>query len=266
MIIYLNGSYLSSDQARISPNDRGFLLGDGVFETLYVDRGHIECLDAHMTLLTQGASLFRIPYGDNSQTLKRIITQLIHRNGLQEQTAAVRVTVSRGEGSRGVLPSLEGQPTLLVTAVRYQRSQDPWSLTISLDRLTTSRLSSVKHLGYQESILARLEAQEAGYDDALFFNQKDELVRSTVANVFVYQKGEWLTPPVHSGARPGVMRGRILQKGLARVQKISLKEVTENRQGIVLTNSLMGVQPVEMLNSKSLDLTHALALRAKLLA
>ncbi len=264
MIVYLNGLFVSEDQATLSIYDRGFLLGDGVFETIGVKCGQIECLKAHETLLHQAARVLRIPYPEPEVSFQEIISHLIQVNDLHNTHAAARITLTRGPGRRGLLPEKKPDPTLLVTTVSYARPERPWHITLAQDPRVMGRLTSIKHLGYQSSILAYMEAHEQGFDDALFFNQRDELVSSTLANVFVFSQGYWLTPPIQSGARPGVMRARVLQKGFAKIQKISREMVINGIEAMVLTNSLMGIQPVQMLKDKELDLHLALALQEDL--
>jgi branched-subunit amino acid aminotransferase/4-amino-4-deoxychorismate lyase len=257
MIVYYNGAYLPADQVKISPQDRGFLLGDGVFETIYVNQGKIECLKAHEILLHQNAQELRLVCPPELDHLKQIIDHLMELNNLKLTSAAVRVTLTRGVGQRGLLPPPQNVPTLLVTISPYDRKMQSWRLAVANDRAMANRLTSVKHLGYQQAILARLEAQDQGYDDAVFFNEHNNLIGATVANVFVFCQGNWLTPPVSSGARPGVMRGRVLERSLATVQNISLTMVKEDVEAMVLTNSLMGIQPVQQLDDQELDVAHA---------
>lgn len=266
MIIYFNGIYGHEDQVKLSPSDRGFLLGDGVFETVCVDAGRIECLEAHEKLLRHSAAVLRIPYPENNPSLQEIIFQLITVNHLSTDLVACRITLTRGEGKRGLMPSWDGAPTLMVSVAPFERPDRPWRVTMAYDRVGQNRLSSLKHLGYQQAILARLEAHDQGYDEALFLNHEGHLVRGTTANVFVYHQGQWLTPPIQSGARPGVMRGRILQKGLARVRKIDWEKMGDGVESMVLTNSLMGIQLVQMLEAQELNLNQALALQDEFLA
>jgi branched-chain amino acid aminotransferase len=254
MIVYLNGAFIPLENAVISPLDRGFLLGDGVFETIYVENGQPECVTAHEKMLRLSAQALYIPYPEDLN-LDVLLRTLLEKNQLT--AAAVRITVTRGIGERGLMPSQISQPTVLITAFPYQRLARHVTVITSTERFALNRLSWVKHLGYQQAILARLEAGSQGGDEALWVNSNDQLVSATCANVFVKLKKEWMTPPIQSGARPGVMRGRILATRQARVGRITMLHLQEQVEAMVLTNSLIGIQVVKSLDHKPLDLDQA---------
>lgn len=246
MIIYLNGDYVDQDDVGISIADRGFTLGDGVFETLFYDGREIECLKPHFDRLVKGANLFQLSFGLVISEFKAILMNVIDANGLTGASSAIRFTLTRGAGGRGLaIHKGDSLTTQLVSVNPYQRRA-------KLSRVGFSRycfkqpieLCGVKHLGYQLSILGRLEADGRGLDDVLFFNENGHLVCATAANVFIIHQGRLVTPPLSDGCLPGVMRGKIIlemQKSEAPVRIDHINKLTlEEASQILLCNSLIG--------------------------
>lgn len=245
MIIYLNGDYPDHTQTGIPVTDRGFTLGDGIFETMFYDGREVECIKPHFDRLMKGAALFDIPCNLTLSEFKDILLNVIAYNGWDGQSVSLRFTLTRGSGERGVAIPKVVSPTILVTAQPYQRR-------VKLLRVGFSQycfqqpviLSGVKHLGYQLSVLGCLEANHRELDDVLFFNVFGYLVCATVANVFILKNGELITPPLADGCLPGVMRGKVIQdmqknSTPVRIDHITRQDVEESSR-LFLTNSLIG--------------------------
>ena len=217
---WLNGR-LSHDTT-LHPDDRGFLLGDGVFETLRGTRN----LTRHLHRLRDGAALLGIePCWTDEEISAGVIAVL---NG---QDAAVRITLSRGPGGRGVLPLPGTAPTLLITAGILPGALPPARLIVAqcTRRNEHSPLSRIKSLNYLDSILARQEAVAAGADDAILRNTAGDVAEATAANLFVLRSGAWVTPAVSDGALPGITRALLLESGFgqeARLAQEHLRDVT----------------------------------------
>ncbi|WP_010297014.1 aminotransferase class IV [Candidatus Odyssella thessalonicensis] len=248
MIVYLNGEYIDASQATVSIKDRGFTLGDGLFETLYYDGRSIECLKPHFERLNKGAQLFQIPFNLLFSEFKDTLLKLIDHNQLQGISAALRFTLTRGPSERGIQLPETVIPTTLATVVPYQRRSSLLHLGFSQYCFQQAEpLCSVKHLGYQLAILGRLEADQRGLDDVLFFNRQGYLVGASTANVFVFKGGQLITPPLTDGCLPGIMRGKIIaemckSKTPVRVDHLTRQDV-EVAERIFLTNSLIGSVP-----------------------
>jgi branched-subunit amino acid aminotransferase/4-amino-4-deoxychorismate lyase len=245
MIIYFNDQYVESSETNISPMDRGLMLGDGVFETLFYNGREIESLRPHFDRLVKGATLFQIPFNLGISEFKSILCTIIDRNNLQGISTALKFTLTRGPGERGLTIPQSVRPTLLVTAQPYQRRQQLLHIGFSQYCFQQSSvLCGIKHLGYQLPLLGRLEAENRGLDDVLFFNDAGYLVSATTANVFILSNGVLITPPLSDGCLPGVMRGKIIQEMQntmtpVRIDHISRQGVEEATR-IFLTNSLIG--------------------------
>lgn len=241
-LIWLNGEFLPADRPVLLSHDRGFSLGDGLFETIAVKAGAPLRLEAHLRRLREGADFIGIPVPLDDQALADAIGGLLGANGLQE--AAVRLTLTAGPGPRGVPRPTHPRPTLLLAAAPLPEPPPPARLIIATRTCRNERspLSRVKSLNYLDGIIARNEALARGADDAILLNSRGQVTEATAANLFAQIDGHWQTPPVSDGVLPGTMRAALLKAWAAR--EVSLTPADLDRASeIVLTNAL-GIRPV----------------------
>jgi branched-chain amino acid aminotransferase len=254
MILWLNGALLPAEAARIDPADRGLTLGDGVFETMRVQGGQAMHLAQHLARLRAGAAVLDIAVGWSDTALGHAIAAVVEAAGLAD--AAARLTLTRGPAPRGVLPSGESKPTVLVTAGVLPPPALPAQAIIaaSTRRNQDSPLSRIKSLNYLDSIIARREAAARGADDAILLDTRGRLAEATAANLFVVLDKTILTPPLADGALPGITRGRLLAAGLAH-ERTLLPEDLYRAPAAFLTNSL-GLRALARIENWMLDPNH----------
>lgn len=238
------------DRGAIAPTDRGFTLGDGVFETLLVLNGQICLLTYHLERLREGLQVLSIALEWDDGGLAGLLQEAVERNHLT--MGILRLTVSRGPGQRGLVPDTGAQPTLVITPSLGQPSFSPVRLVLAQNtrRNEFSPLSRIKSLNYLDNVLARQGAIAQGADDALLLNSTGYLTESSVANFCVRLDRQWLTPPVESGVLPGVIRRRLLEQGDVQVQPLLPTEL-DQADAMLLCNSL-GVRPVLTWEQRSL--------------
>ncbi len=253
MTFWLNGEWQNNETA-LDIRDRGFLLGDGVFETILVEHGRAAFLDAHLRRLQQSLTVLKIPLV-LPQDMPALIYDLALKNECVDHTATMRMTVTRGVSTRG-LPFPEiAAPTLLITlapmAPQVRRVAEPFSVMISkYRRNTTSLAARHKTLAYLDNIMARQEAIEAGYDDAIMLNEQGAVACASAANIFmILSIGDVLTPLIDDGALPGVVRQILLAQ--AKTTGVSIRECSIDRDALddgalFITNSLIGLHPVRL--------------------
>ena len=212
MMLWLNGALAEESLARIDPTDRGFTLGDGLFETIRRQGGRILHLDRHLARLRHGAGFLGIPLTWQDGALAAGAAALIEADRLGD--AVLRLTLTRGPGQRGILPPAEPRPTLLITAAALPAPMPPARAIIATvtRRNEASPLSRFKTLNYLDNIIARGEALRRGADDAILLNTQGRVAEASVANVFALHGGRLLTPPVEDGALPGIMRGLLIER------------------------------------------------------
>ncbi|WP_411819006.1 aminotransferase class IV [Hyphococcus formosus] len=247
MTIYFSGQYLD-DPTSINVADRGFLLGDGIFETILLRDGQPAFFSAHIARLTAGAAALGIDVKFTETEIAKAITDLAERNGAKKGAASCRITLTRGVGARGLSAEDANEPTLLVTVSPYKGTGGE-SLRLMVARASRAERSisaRYKTLNYLDNVLAREEARAAKMDDAIMLNHAGRVACASAANVFVIREdGEVVTPPVREGALSGIVRNVLLQTannaGLAVVEaEIDRHEL--KKSAIILTNSLIGLR------------------------
>ena len=248
MIVSVNGVLADSKTARIDPADRGFTLGDGVFEIIVVRKNAVRHLAAHLARLTRGAAVLGIPMPGNIQEIAHMIGAAVTANALTD--AVVRVILSRGPGGLEIAPPAHPTPTLVITVSPLPPPAEPARVIIATvtRRNEHSPLARIKPLNYLDNILARREAAAAGGDDALLLNTAGRVAESTAANVFVLVDGYMLTPPVEDGALPGIIRAEAIKLARAEERSVTVEMIARASE-VFLTNAL-GVQPVTHIDGK----------------
>ena len=250
MQIYLNGRLAPPEDTRIAPGDRGFTLADGLFETLLVRDGGIVLLDAHLDRLTAGLDLLGFAGTPDRAALAAACEAARAANAMA--LGVLRLTVTRGEGVRGLAPPDAPRPTVLVTAAPY--APPPPDATAAIARSTArnerSPLSRCKALAYQDNILALMEARAAGADDALMLNTQGRLACSSVGNVVIRRGDALLTPRLDEGPLSGTVRAAAIA-ALGIADAALTPEELAGCDEIVLVNSL-GVRRVTALDGRPL--------------
>lgn len=248
MMLWLNGALQASEAARIDPGDRGFSLGDGVFETICVREGAPLHLSRHLARLQQGLALLGMP--PPTMPLADALQAVLAANRLSD--AVLRLTVSRGVAARGVLPQGPVSPTVLITASPLPPALPPAHLVIAdvTRRNEFSPLSRIKSLNYLDTILARQEAAARGADDALMLNTQGFVAEATAANLFLWLDGALITPPLADGALPGIARGLLIEGAGATERRVAPAELAQAEGGF-LSNSL-GLRPIASIAGRPL--------------
>ncbi|MEM7660824.1 MAG: aminotransferase class IV [Pseudomonadota bacterium] len=235
-------------------SDRGLLLADGIFTTALVVRGRVAFREQHIQrLLTDAQAL-----GISIQRSR--IEEAFDRNLDDTAQAALRVTVTRGGGHRGISPSPNTEPTVLATCrpIAMMNRAPPVRLTVSsIRRNETSLTSRHKTLSYLDNILALEAAKIAGYDDSIFLNTIGNVTCATTANIIAIFGKKIVVPPIEDGALAGITSAFVIRNankfGLKAVSRsISHAEIQLADQ-IFLTNSLRGIVPVAAINNRKFD-------------
>jgi len=259
MFAFLNGQIVPEDKAVVPVNDRGFLYGDGLFETIRVCRGRAFRLTQHLERLAQGTQFLKIKLPFAPPDLQRHVQELIARNQVAE--AILRITLSRGVGERGYLPRGANQPTLAMT-VHPAPVFDPeqaaeWTLITSSHRVPAGdALAGFKTANKLVNVLARMEAEEKKANEALLLNTKDEVVEAASSNLFWIQAGRIFTPALSGGLLPGITRTVTFEIGRRRQMPVTERAIKpeglSRADGVFLTQSVFGVVAIGALDGLSL--------------
>ncbi len=247
-LVWVNGAL--STQPGVDITDRGFIWGDGVFETLRAENGRGLHMRRHWRRLRAGAAVLEMPVLFSDGALSAAVRDLLEE---YEGPAAVLLTLTRGPTPRGLLPAREGLPTVMITASAVGEQPGPASLTIATvtRRNEYSPLARIKVLSTLDGRLARQEAARKGADDALMLNIQGRLAGASAANVFFLFGDTIVTPPVEEGALPGVRRELALELIPGIVQSQVMVEEAMEADDILLTSSLM-LRPAASLEGRPL--------------
>ena len=238
-------------------DDRGLLLGDGLFETLLARDGELVDFEPHVARLAAGCEVVGLPAPD-TEVLRRAAEAALAERGLQSGRAAVRLTWTAGSGGRGVERADPPQPRLVVQAFPAPEWREPARLvTATVRRNEGSPASRLKTLSYMDSVLARREALAAGAEEAVMLNNRGEVACATVANLFWFEGERLMTPALSCGVLDGTMRRRVMSAatglGLEVVEAAVQGESLAELGGLFLTNSLIGLRPVASLDGRAVE-------------
>jgi len=192
----------------IAPDDRGFTLGDGLFETLLSVDGRLRDTDAHLDRMAAGCQVLGLPDLDSARA-----ETVLAAAGAGPGRWAVRLTLTAGSGGRGLDRPPGVEPLLIATAAPSPRPSEPARLiTAQVRRNDRSPAARLKTLSFLDNVLARAEATEAGVDEALMLNTGDQIACAAAANLFWITGGELFTPALTCGALAGVTRAQVIAK------------------------------------------------------
>jgi branched-chain amino acid aminotransferase len=240
-MIFLNGKFVKKEEAVISVYDHGFLYGDGVFEGIRVYSGNVFKLEAHLKRLYESAHsiMLSIPY--TLEEMTQIIVDTVRVNELS--SAYIRVVISRGKGNLGLDPSSCSNAGVIVIAEQlalypqelYQRGLKVGSVATRRNRPDVLS-PQIKSLNYLNNILVKLEANQAGVDEALMLNDQGYVTEGSADNIFIIKNGVIYTPPVYLGALEGITRNAIIE--LARKNGYEVKEQPFTRHDVYIADEV----------------------------
>jgi branched-chain amino acid aminotransferase/para-aminobenzoate synthetase component 1 len=247
--VWLNGRFLPVDKAAVSPLDRGFLYGDGVFETMRVEGGAVLYLEEHQERAARSLALLRIN-AELPPDSGEIIRELIHRNGLAGTAAAAKIVITRGVAPGLGLPAASA-PTIWLTAHPYAPPapsvyQNGWHLEFFREGFSPP-LAAHKTLNYLYFLVARQAALDAGGDEAVILDHQGRITETSAGSIMARSSNTWWTP-----TGPYQLTGitiRQVTKILHRVgQEVEPRRAVPrdllSADTIWIVNSLMGVMPV----------------------
>lgn len=249
MIVYFNGEFEEKDRCHIPLHERGWTLGDGVFDTLLAVNGKPVWASAHFQRLRENAGVLRIVFEMNfSATIER----LLRENCFEKGRYAVKTTITRGGGMRGLKISKSAKAFVTMLACPAPTEKPPAHLIIAstVRRNEHSPLSQIKSLNYGDNILALMEAESKGQDDAILLNTQGNVSCASASNIFILEKKIWVTPPLSDGVLNGITRRALIKRCAAKEESISRQRLMD-ADSVVLTNSILGVRPVESVDGKA---------------
>ena len=225
--IYIDGKFLSKENAKISVFDHGLLYGDGVFEGIRTYDGLIFKLKEHIDRLYQSAHTIMLDIPMSKNEMVEAIKKTLRENKLKD--AYIRLLITRGVGDLGLDPRKCPKATVIIITDKiklypsefYKKGME--IVTIPTQRTIHEAVNpQIKSLNYLNNILAKVEAINAGVDEAVMLNSEGYVAECTGDNIFIVKDGSLLTPPIHSGVLRGITRGAVID--IARLKEIPVHE------------------------------------------
>jgi branched-chain amino acid aminotransferase len=215
MKVWLDGNLVDKQDAKLSVFDHGTLYGDGVFEGIRVYGGKIFQCDAHIDRLFASAKRIRLAIPRTKQEIVDAMCQTVRANDIRD--GYIRLVVTRGEGALGISPFRSPCPSIFIIADQIALFPEHlyrtgMAVIIAKTVRTAPRMldPGIKSLNYLNNILAKIEAIDAGVEEAIMLNDDGNVAEGTGDNIFIVDAGRVVTPPLTAGVLPGVTRSVVL--------------------------------------------------------
>ena len=253
MKIFIDGKYLSERDAKISVFDHGLLYGDGVFEGIRAYNGRVFKLKEHIDRLFYSAKAILLEIPMTRAEMMKATVETIRANKLRD--CYVRLVVTRGVGNLGLNPRSCKKPSVIIIAGKIQvypaelYAHGMEIVTVPTVRNLHSAVNpAIKSLNYLNNILAKIEANNAGVEEAVMLNAEGFVAECTADNLFIIRNGELFTPPLSCGALYGITRGAVMELAVQIGLKVSEPNLTRydlfNADECFLTGTGAEIMPV----------------------
>jgi branched-chain amino acid aminotransferase len=212
---YVDGNYVPREEASISVYDHGFLYGDGVYEAIRAYNGIIFQLREHIDRLYESARSIKIDIPFSKDKLNQLVIDVLRKNQLK--SSYIRIVVSRGRGRMGVDPRNCPKPTIVIMAEPREplfgaEIKGVSAIVSSLRRTPSWSLDPrIKTLNYLNNIMAKIEAIEAGVEEAVMLNEQGYVAETSTENIFIVKNGIVSTPHPSQGVLRGITRDFIIR-------------------------------------------------------
>lgn len=259
MKIYINGKYFSERDAKVSVFDHGLLYGDGIFEGIRIYNGRVFKLKEHIDRLFCSAKAILLEIPMSHAALMQATVETCRANKLRE--GYIRLVVTRGVGTLGLNPRSCKNPSVIIIAGKiqvypqelYARGMD--IVTVPTVRNLHSAVNpAVKSLNYLNNILAKIEANNAGVEEAVMLNAEGFVAECTADNLFIIKAGALFTPPLSAGALYGITRGTVMDLAAQSGMKVSEPNLTRydlfNADECFLTGTGAEIMPVVKIDGR----------------
>lgn len=215
MKVFIDGKYFDERNAKVSVFDHGLLYGDGVFEGIRAYNGRVFKLKEHIDRLFGSAKAILLSLPLSPAEFVRATVETCRRNKIHD--GYIRLVVTRGVGTLGLNPNRCKSPSVIIIAGKiqlypkemYQRGME--IVTVATTRNLHSAVNpAIKSLNYLNNILAKIEANNAGCEEAIMLNAEGFVAECTGDNLFIVKAGKLFTPPLSAGALYGITRGTVM--------------------------------------------------------
>ena len=240
MKVYINGKFYEKENAKISVFDHGLLYGDGVFEGIRSYNRLVFKLKEHIDRLFESAQSIMLKIPLAKEQLSKAVIATLKENGLKD--AYIRLVVTRGEGDLGLDPrKCAGRAVVIIITDKIALYPEKFYkngleiITVPTVRNLPEALNpQIKSLNYLNNILAKIEAINGGYDEAIMLDSLGYVAECTGDNIFIVKSNHLYTPPQCMGTLRGITRDTVLE--IAKADKISVHEHVVTRHEVYISD------------------------------
>lgn len=257
--VFINGRLVVEQKARIPVKDRGFLYGDGLYETLRSYKGNLFMLDAHIKRLFHSLKVLKYNISFDEEYLKNAVIKTIGKNNLLKGDTYIKIIVTRGIFNGEFHFTSRCRPNLIIIAEKLRPyPQEDYIEGVNIISSSIRRpsvgqsLYSHKLLNYFENIFAKDEAHKNCAQEAVFLTRDHLVLEGASSNIFFVKRGTVYTPPLTQNILPGVTRDvamDLCRKNMIKVKerKVHYRDII-NADEIFKTSSVAGIVPVRKID------------------
>jgi len=239
--VYIDGKFYPKDEAKVSVFDHGLLYGDGVFEGIRTYDGLIFKLKEHIGRLYHSAHAIMLEIPMTKDEMVEAVKKTLRENDMKD--AYIRLIVTRGIGDLGLDPRKCAKPTVIIITDKIKLyPQELYEKGLEIVTISTQRNihesvnPQIKSLNYLNNILAKVEAINAGVEEAVMLNSEGYVAECTGDNIFTVKNGAIYTPPIHSGVLRGITRGAVID--IAHLKEIPIHEEVLTRYDLFTADEM----------------------------
>lgn len=261
LLVYIDGEYYPKSQAKISVYDHGLLYGDGVFEGIRAYNGIVFKLKEHVDRLYRSAHTIMLQIPLTKQEMINIVLETLRKNNLKD--AYIRLVVTRGVGDLGLNPKKCVKPTIIVitdTISLHKGDAKEKGVTAMLSWVKRDPVDATTHeiksLNYLNSILAKIEANINGVDEAICLDKNGFVCEGVAENIFIVRNRKIFTPPSYTGALPGITAEAVMKLATKLGYEVVEKNITPyelfNADEVFFTGTAAEIVPVREINKRQI--------------
>ncbi|MGB9683489.1 MAG: branched-chain-amino-acid transaminase [Candidatus Bathyarchaeales archaeon] len=261
LLVYIDGQYYPKSQAKISVYDHGLLYGDGVFEGIRAYNGVVFKLKEHIDRLYRSAHAIMLQIPLTKEEMIKIVLETLRKNQLKD--AYIRLVVTRGVGDLGLDPRKCPKPTVIVitdTIALHKGEAKEKGVTAMLSWVKRDPVDATTHeiksLNYLNSILAKIEANINGVDEAICLDKNGYICEGVAENIFTVKNGRVYTPPSYTGALPGITAAAVMELAKQHGYEVIEKNLTPyelfTADEVFFTGTAAEIVPVREINKRQI--------------
>jgi branched-chain amino acid aminotransferase len=262
LLVYIDGQYYPKSQAKVSVFDHGLLYGDGVFEGIRAYSGSVFKLKEHVDRLYRSAHMLMLEIPITKEQMIQAVVETLRRNNLRD--SYIRLVVTRGIGDLGLNPRKCPKPTIIIitdTISLHKGGAKEDGVTAMLSWVKRDPVDATSHeiksLNYLNSILAKIEANIAGVDEAICLDKNGCVCEGVAENIFILKKDKIFTPPSYTGALPGITAEEVMKLAQKLGYEVKEKNITPfelfNAEEVFFTGTAAEVVPVREINKRTIN-------------